>query len=71
MPDTKTAKIHSKNTRLKGGNVIINIYIDGDEAELLTALADHDGVTVEEYANEMFGDLLGRIWQDIKAEFLN
>lgn len=51
--------------------MIINIYIDGDEAELLTALADHDGVTVEEYANEMFGDLLGRIWQDIKAEFLN
>lgn len=47
----------------------INLYIDGERAELLEALADHDGVTIEDKANEIFNDLIARIWHDLKAEF--
>lgn len=49
----------------------INIYVDGEPAEMLEALADHDGVTIEEYANKLFNDLLNKIWQDIKQEYFN
>ena len=49
----------------------LNLYIDGDEAEVLAALADHDGVTIEGKANELFNDLITRIWHDIKEEFLS
>ena len=54
-----------KKTRI----MIINLYIDGDEAEVLTALADHDNVTIEDKANELFNDLIARIWHDLKEEF--
>lgn len=49
--------------------MIINLYIDGDEAEVLTALADHDNVTIEDKANELFNELITRIWRDLKEEF--
>lgn len=65
VPNTKTEKIQSKKTRI----MIINLYIDGDEAEVLTALADHDNVTIEDKANELFNDLIARIWHDLKEEF--
>lgn len=49
--------------------MIVNLYIDGERAELLEALADHDGVTIEDKANELFNDLIARIWSDLKEEF--
>ena len=63
--NTKAAKIQSKKTRI----MIINLYIDGDEAEVLTALAEHDDVTIEDKANELFNDLIARIWRDLREEF--
>ena len=68
---TKENKKTIKNTILKGENVNINLYVSGDQAELLTALAEHDGVTIEECANELFEDLLARIWESIKEEFMS
>lgn len=49
--------------------MIINLYVDGDEAEVLTALAEHDDVTIEDKANELFNELIARIWRDLREEF--
>lgn len=51
--------------------MIVNLYIDGEHAELLEALADHDGVTVEEKANAMFEDLMNKTIQALKDKFFN
>lgn len=51
--------------------MIVNLYIDGERAELLEALADHDGVTIEEKANEMFNNLMAKTLQTLKEEFFN
>lgn len=51
--------------------MILTLYIDDEPAEILEALADHDGVTIEEEANAMFNDLMNRIWQDLKEEYFN
>ena len=51
--------------------MIINLYIDGDQAEVLSVLADHDGVTIEDKAKELLNDLITRIWQDLKEEYFN
>ena len=51
--------------------MIINLYIDGERAELLEALADRDETTIEAEANEMFNDLLNKIIKDLKQEFFN
>ena len=49
--------------------MIINLYIDDDEAEVLTALADHDNATIEDKANELFNQLIAQIWRDLKEDF--
>lgn len=51
--------------------MIVNLYIDGDQAELLEALADRDEITIEEEANEMFSNLLNKIIEDLKKEYFN
>ena len=51
--------------------MIVNLYIDGDEAEVLAALADHDGVTIEDKANELFNKLISQIWNDLREDYLN
>ena len=51
--------------------MIVNLYIDGERAELLEALADRDDVTIEEKANEMFNDLMARTLKTIKEELFN
>ncbi len=51
--------------------MIINLYIDGEHAEVLEALADHDGVTIEEKANEMFNNLMVNTIQILKEEYFN
>lgn len=51
--------------------MIVNLYIDGERAELLEALADCDKTTIEDEANEMFNDLLNRILTDLKQEYFN
>lgn len=49
----------------------INLYIDDVRAEVLEALADHDGVTIEDKANELFNDLLNKIIEDLRREVFN
>ena len=51
--------------------MIVNLYIDGEHAELLEAMADRDGVTIEEKANEMFNNLMANTIQILKEEFFN
>lgn len=51
--------------------MIVNLYIDGEHAEVLEALADHDGVTIEEKANELFNTLMAKTLQTLKEEFFN
>ena len=51
--------------------MIINLYIDDERAEILEALADHDGVTLEDEANTMFNDLMNKIYEDLKQDFFN
>lgn len=51
--------------------MIISLYVDGEHAEVLEALANHDGVTVEEKANAMFEDLMNKAIQALKDTFFN
>lgn len=54
--------------------MILNLYLDNDQAEQLTTvfdLLDDDEITIEDYANELFGDLLAHIWHDLTKEVLS
>ena len=51
--------------------MILNLYLDDEQAELLTALADHEEISVDECASELINDLLARIWQQLREQFYN
>ena len=51
--------------------MLYDVNLDDDQREVLIALAEHDGMTVDDKCSELLNDLLARIWQTVKEEFMN
>ena len=54
--------------------MILELYLDEEQTDqLLTVhdLLDDDTKTVEDYANELFGNLLANIWDGVTKDILN
>ena len=66
----KNSKIQSKKQD-KGHGMLLNLYLDDDQSDQLMLMLDllnDPDVTIESYANELFSDLLSRIWCDLTKE---
>lgn len=50
---------------------MIYLYLTEEEVELLELLAQRDGKSIEDSANDLFHDLLERIWDGLENEVLN
>lgn len=51
--------------------MVLNLFIDDEQSEVLTTLAEHEDQTAEEYASDMLNNLLATIWRDLQEEFLS
>lgn len=51
--------------------MLLNIYLDDEQSEVLMAFAEHDDMTAEDKASELLNDLLAQIWADLQEEFLS
>ena len=51
--------------------MILTLFIDDEQSEVLTTLADHEDQTADEYASDLLNHLLATIWKDIQEEFIN
>lgn len=68
--EQKPGEIQSKK-HYEGAFMILNLFIDDEQSEVLTALADHEDQTADEYASDLLNNLLATIWKDLQEEFIN